>query len=262
MAGVSRLTRWERRSEWPLAGAAVLFLLAYAAPIVEPDLGAAVQAVCGAVVAVIWVAFGVDYVARLWLAERRPEFVRRHLFDLTILVLPILRPLRLLRLVTLLSVLNRAGAHRLRGRAVTYVSGGTVLLLVCGALAVTDAERGAPGANITDVGEGLWWAVTTMTSVGYGDRYPVTTAGRFVAVALMVGGIALLGVVTATLASWMVDKVSDENEAGEARTRTQVDELAAEVVALRHELSVARGEATLTRRDGHHRPVVRGEPST
>jgi voltage-gated potassium channel len=243
MAGVSRLSRWERRSEWPLAGAAVLFLVAYGAPIVQPGLGDGARALCGAVVVVTWAAFGVDYAVRLGLAERRAQFVRRNLLDLAILVLPVLRPLRLLRLVVLLSVLNRAGAHRLRGRVVTYVTAGTLLLLVCGALAVTDAERGRPGATITGFGDGLWWAVTTMTTVGYGDRYPVTSTGRFVAVALMIGGIALLGVVTATLASWMVDRVADENEVGDQRTRSQVDVLTAEVRALRAELRLARGEA-------------------
>jgi voltage-gated potassium channel len=58
-----------------------------------------------------------------------------------------------------------------------------------------------PDANITDFGDAIWWAVTTMTTVGYGDRYPVTSAGRMVAFALMIGGIALLGTATATLAS-------------------------------------------------------------
>jgi voltage-gated potassium channel len=242
MAGVSRLTRWERRSEWPLAGAALLFLLAYAAPIVQPDLGPGALAVCSAVITATWVVFAGDYVVRLVLAEDRLGFVRGHLFDLAVIVVPILRPLRLLRLVTFLAVLHRAGSRRLRGRVVTYVSAGTVLLLVCGALAVTDAERRTPDANITRFGEALWWAVTTMTTVGYGDRYPVTPTGRLVAVALMVGGVALLGVVTATIASWMVERVSDAHEAEEIETRTQVDELTDEVQALRAELQVLRAE--------------------
>jgi voltage-gated potassium channel len=136
-------------------------------------------------------------------------------------------------LVALLAVLNRTSTRTLRGRVVTYVVGGTLLLVLVGALAVTDAERGAPGANIAGFGDGLWWAVTTMTTVGYGDRFPVTTTGRFVAVALMVGGIALLGVVTATLASWLVDRVAAENDAEQAATRTQVEALALQVDELR-----------------------------
>ena len=80
-----------------------------------------------------------------------------------------------------------------------------------------------------------------MTTVGYGDRFPVTGSGRLVAVGLMVGGIAVLGVVTATMASWLVQRVAVEDERSEAVTRREIAELTAEVQALRAELS---GSAT------------------
>lgn len=234
---MSRVERWERRAEWPLLGAALVFLAAYAIPIANPDVPADVVRACSAVVVATWVAFGVDYLGRLLLSEDRAAFVRRHVFDLAVLVLPMLRPLRLIRLVTLLSVLNRNSSRGLRGRVVVYVVAGTSLLVVCGALAVTDAERGAPEANICNVGDGLWWALSTMTTVGYGDRYPTTTTGRFVAGALMLGGIALLGVVTATLASWLVERVAEAGESERAATHAQVEALTAEVQALRAELA-------------------------
>jgi voltage-gated potassium channel len=188
--------------------------------------------------AAVWVAFGVDYAARLALAEARWRFVRSHLLDLATLVLPMLRPLRLLRLVTLLTVLGRTGARGLRGRVALFASGGTVLLVVCGGLAIADAERGAPGATITDLGDGLWWAVATMTTVGYGDVYPVTDMGRVVAVCLMAAGIALLGVVTAMLASWLIERVSETSEAGPAATRAQVADIHRQV----RELAAALGQ--------------------
>lgn len=75
-----------------------------------------------------------------------------------------------------------------------------------------DAERGQVGATISSFGDAWWWAITTMTTVGYGDRYPVTTTGRFVAVGLMIGGIALLGTVTASLASWLSDRVREDTD--------------------------------------------------
>lgn len=237
---MERQERWERAAEWPLTLAALAFLAAYALPIVRPSVPASTTVACGWVLTVTWVAFGVDYVVRLGLAPDRWTFVRHNLLDLVVIALPVLRPLRLLRLVALLSVLNRAGAHTLRGRVVTYVVGATALLVVTGALAVTEAERGRPGATIENVGDGFWWAATTITTVGYGDRYPVTTTGRVIAVALMVGGIALVGVVTATIASWLVERVSQDNEQEEAATRAQVRELADEVAALRAELRLAR----------------------
>jgi voltage-gated potassium channel len=109
----------------------------------------------------------------------------------------------------------------------------------CATLAVLDAERSSPDANITDFGDAIWWAVMTMTTVGYGDRYPVTSAGRMVAFGLMIGGIALLGTVTATLASWLVETVEAEKQQSEdlqatvRRLEAKVDRLEA---AQRHEL--------------------------
>ena len=74
---------------------------------------------------------------------------------------------------------------------------------------------------------------TTITTVGYGDRYPTTAEGRIVAFGLMLGGIALLGVVTATLASWIIDRVREENQAERAATWAQVEALMAEVRSLK-----------------------------
>jgi voltage-gated potassium channel Kch len=111
--------------------------------------------------------FVVDIVVRLFLADERMRYLVRHWYDVLVLALPLLRPLRLLRLIPLLSVLNRRATMRLRGRVGIYVAGGASLLAFCAALAVLDAERSSPDANISDFGDAIWWAVTTMTTVGY-----------------------------------------------------------------------------------------------
>jgi voltage-gated potassium channel len=235
---MDRLHRWEARADMPLTIAALAFLAAYALPIVWPDVPHGVHAACDVVIAVTWIGFGVDYVVRLGLAPRKWHFVQHSLLDVAVIALPILRPLRLLRLVALLSVLNRVGAHTLRGRVVTYVIGGSAMLLITAALAVTDVERGQPGSTIANLGDGFWWAFSTMSTVGYGDRVPVTPTGRTIAVGLMLGGIALLGAVTATLASWLVERVGAQAEVEEAATRMQVEALADEVRALRAQLAI------------------------
>jgi voltage-gated potassium channel len=110
-----------------------------------------------------------------------------------------------------------------------------------GALAVLDAEQSVPDAKILTFGDALWWAVTTITTVGYGDLYPVTAVGRAVAVALMLSGIAVLGVVTASIATWLVQRVSDTTETAvenaEQPVLAEITELAAEVAALRREIA-------------------------
>ena len=225
---MTRLERWERRTGWPLTAASVLFLAAYAAPIIRPGLAPAVLSACHVVIVTTWALFVGDLVIRVALAEHRGRYLVRHWFDVVVLAVPVLRPLRLLRLVTLLNVLNRHAVNGLRGRIALYAGAASLLLGFCGALAVLDAERGHPGANIETFGDAAWWAVVTMTTVGYGDRYPVTVEGRFAATVLMLGGVALLGTVTATLASWLVQRVrADESET--ALLRRDVAALSAKV---------------------------------
>ncbi len=195
---MTRSKQWERMSEWPLIASSIAFLIAYAVPIIEPEISTELSRVCSGVVIGTWILFSADYVVRLSLAERRRDFVTKLLLDLVVIVLPLLRPLRLVRLVAVVKILNRSAARNLRGRVVLYVSSATVVLVFCAALAMTAEERFVPGANITGFGDGVWWAVTTITTVGYGDRYPVTVTGRLIAAGLMLGGIALVGVVTAT----------------------------------------------------------------
>jgi voltage-gated potassium channel len=214
----SRVQRWERRGEWPLAVAAAMFLTAYAWPILDTHLSTTWRHACTITDYTAWAIFIIDYLVRITIATNRLHYWVRHLHDLAIIALPVLRPLRLLRLVMLLRVLNRTATDSLRGRVAIYVSGAAVLLVFCASLAELDAERHAPKASITSFGEALWWAITTITTVGYGDLFPVTTEGRFVAAGLMIGGIALIGVITASIASWLIDRVRQAEADAQAPT--------------------------------------------
>jgi voltage-gated potassium channel len=233
----TRLQRWERAMEWPLSAVAVLFLAAYAWPILDPGLPAPWPSVCLLVTWASWAAFALDLVVRVGLAEQRWAFARSHVFDVAVVLLPLIRPLRLLRLVTLLSVLNRHAGRSLRGRVLVYVIGATSLVMFVAALALLDAERGRPGSNVEGFGDALWWSFATVTTVGYGDRFPVTTQGRVVAAGLMLAGIALLGIVTATFASWLVERVREVEEESQTVTRRDLHALTTEVTRLRAAVS-------------------------
>jgi len=76
-----------------------------------------------------------------------------------------------------------------------------LLLLEFGSMAMVWAEEDAPGANITTGGDAVWWAYVTITTVGYGDQFPVTPTGRFIGILVMTGGVALFGVLTGFLAN-------------------------------------------------------------
>jgi hypothetical protein len=131
--------------------AAVVFLAAYAVPILHPDLPSGLLDWCRWLSWITWGIFVVDILVRLFLADERLRYLVRHWYDVLVLALPLLRPLRLLRLIPLLSVLNRRATIRLRGRVGIYVAGGASLLAFCAALAVLDAERSSPDANIVSV---------------------------------------------------------------------------------------------------------------
>jgi voltage-gated potassium channel len=235
--------RYRALAEWPLMATALVFLAAYAWQVIGRIEGTGADWLEGAMW-VTWCVFVLDYAANLWLAENRRQWFVRNLHELVIVALPFFRPLRLLRLVTLLSVLHRTVGETLRGRVVTYVAASAALLVFVGALAVLDVEQGAPDAKITTFGDALWWATATITTVGYGDMYPVTPIGRLVATALMMSGIAVLGVVTASIASWLVQRVEDTAEtvaeAVEEPVRAEVAELVSEIALLRREIAELR----------------------
>lgn len=106
------------------------------------------------------------------------------------------------------------------------------LILVIGASTAILHFEVAPEANIRTAEDALWWAMATITTVGYGDRYPITTEGRVLAAMLMVAGVGLFGTLSAALAAWFL---APEGEA----TSHEIAQLRAEIVLLRE--AVERG---------------------
>jgi voltage-gated potassium channel len=215
-----------------MAAVALVFLGAYSIEVLVQPQGRAARAL-DLVTFATWAVFAVDYVARLYLAPDRLRWFFRHLVDLAVVLLPLLRPLRLIRLVVLVGALQKAVGNAMRGKVVIYTVSGAVLLVYAGALAELQTERGAVGSHINTFGDAIWWAITTITTVGYGDTYPVTSTGRFIAIMMMIGGISLVGSITATIASWIVQAVAIEDQANATATAAQIEELRGEITQLR-----------------------------
>ncbi|MEU2485729.1 potassium channel family protein [[Kitasatospora] papulosa] len=207
-----RLQEWEQRTEVPLFVAGLVFLVGYAFRVLAPPDTGAVRDLALALVCATWLAFVVDYGVRFRLSGLGRRFVRVHWLDTVVLLLPLLRPLRLVQVYTAVQKRREQPRLSLYARVMSYASLTAVLLGVSAALAVYHQEHDAPGASIRTFGDSVWWACATLTTVGYGDAVPVTFGGRVVAVGLMACGLALLGAVTGSFSSWLVQVFRREDE--------------------------------------------------
>lgn len=159
---------------------------------------------------VVWVLFVVDLALGIWFAPNKKIYLKSHPLEILSVALPFVRPLRLLRIISFGAVVIHkiaVGKHI----AITFkVFLFSILVAYIAAVQITITEREVPHSNIKSFGDGLWWAVTTVTTVGYGDKFPTTPEGKILAVGLMVVGISLIGVITASVAAWFVRMSQDE----------------------------------------------------
>ncbi len=176
----------------------------------------------------VWALFALEYLIKISLAPDRGRFFKTHVLDLIVIAVPFFRPLRLLRLlhvgVVFAEVIRRSRSILTHNGFHFVVLAAAALVFVCAGL-VTVAEHNAKGANIHDFGQGLWWAIVTVTTVGYGDRYPITPFGQGVAVFLMLVGIGLIGALTATVASYFVQERSNATDERLERIETLLAQL-------------------------------------
>ena len=216
------LDRFERATELPLLFLAVAMIPLLLLPLMV-NLPRAVESTFTAVDWFIWAAFAFDYIVRLVLSPDRRRYVRHEWPNLLIVVLPFLRPLRvvrsakalrILRLSRLSAVLGEVGqeGRRLLVRHHLHYAMLIILIVVLGSASLGLLVEEGHGGPIESFGDALWWATTTVTTVGYGDTFPTTPAGRGIAVFLMIAGITLFGLLTANIAAFFVERSSEDEE--------------------------------------------------
>lgn len=206
--GLARVQRWENVTAWPLFAGSLLFFACLTLSWVDPHPSPIVRSVSGLAIAGLWVWFIVDYISRLILAGRdRKQFFVSRSFDLASIVLPCFRPFLILVTIWRLPVFARGDAQKQRIRFGLVTLLFAFLYVYVNSYLVWAAEKGDPRANIVNFEDAVWWGFTTITTVGYGDYTPITTLGRILAISLMLGGILVLGVTTATVLSYVTDRI-------------------------------------------------------
>jgi len=189
---------------------AVVFLFSFSYPAFNETISDSTNHYLGLIQWVCWFAFALDLIYGIWKAESKKEYLKRHPLELASVLLPFLRPLRLMRVISFGSLALQKVAIGRQFAITVKVAVSAVFISYIAAIQITISERTVEGSNIKTFSDGLWWAVTTVTTVGYGDRYPTTTEGRLLAVLLMITGISLVGVITASVAAWFVKLSQDE----------------------------------------------------
>lgn len=193
-----------------LTGLALAFLFAFSYPAFVNPVSASTQTLLNIVQWVSWIAFATDLVYGLINAKNKKQYLKKHPLEVAAVLLPFLRPLRLMRVISFGGLAIQKVAIGRQFAITIKVLLASIFVAYISAVQITITERSVDGSNIKNFGDGLWWAITTVTTVGYGDRYPTTTEGRCLAVVLMIMGISLMGVITASVAAWFV-KMGDKD---------------------------------------------------
>ena len=191
---------WDTTLMW----LSILFLIAYSYPAFFQTISPNEKRLLNTIQLVAWLAFVIDYALSIFKSENKIKYIKKHPLDLLAITLPFLRPLRLLRFISFGTlVFDRVNLSKSISVSAKVVIT-TLFLTYLAAVEITLTERESASASIQNFGDGLWWAMTTLTTVGYGDLYPTTTQGKFIAVGLMIAGICMLSVISATIVAWFV----------------------------------------------------------
>lgn len=239
--GEKNLAEWEDRSSTPMFVASVLYLLAFAAPIMSTRIQEPYDGYLNIIQMILWGLFAADYCIRLYLAPRRLYFITHNLMNLAIVLLPAWRIVSFLAMIHLTA--NRQ--YKRLSELAVKLFGYTAIFIIMFALAIYSVESSEPGAMIRDLPTAYWWTFTTLATVGYGDVYPVTGIGRVIAVVVMLYGVGMVAVATGALASWIIEKIGGREEQEYPATKADVDDLRQEISELRALLAreYARREA-------------------
>jgi voltage-gated potassium channel len=219
-----RAERIQARFEWPMVIAALLVIPVIWIESSEP--GEPLDTIGDVLNWLTWLAFLIEMVVMLHVSPRPTEWLRRHPLDAIVVVLSppflpgpnaVLRILRLTRVVRLARVFSVRGLLSLEGVAYALFLVAFVVLMGGAVYATFETQN-----NLWD---GIWWAVVTVTTVGYGDLSPVTTEGRITAIVVMFVGIGFVAFLTAFIADRFIRRETAEVSEHERQVLAELREI-------------------------------------
>ena len=248
--------RIERLTRFPLTLVGITWLVIGISVVTRNVRGSASVGLVGSLFG-LWAILLVEYLVRLVVTPDRRGYVRRRWVEPLTVAVPVLQGWHIVgieRMTVLLqegvlrveTILKHHGLFRVLIAAAATLFLGAWLVLLC--------EENARGSNIHNYPDAVWWAIVTVTTVGYGDRFPVTGGGRTVAVILMLVGIGLIGVLTATVASVFIkehtDASKDEIKKGHADLGQQLALVSDRLTDIERHLGISHPDATTTEAPG------------
>jgi voltage-gated potassium channel len=205
------LQRWQKKMALPTLILSLLYTASFVYPIYWYPVSHPMKMFCSIINYLTWSAFAVDYGIQMRLAPDNKKYFKNHIFELILIGVPFFRPLRALRALAFTTQASIRSKKALIKSIPLVMSGAAVVMIVIMGAAILDVERNAPGSNIRTPMDALWWGLVTITTIGYGDRFPVTTEGRLVAAVLIIFGVAMISTLTASFAAWIMSH-EDSND--------------------------------------------------
>ena len=198
------LHQWQKKTAKATLALSLLYTASFVFPIYWYPVNSSVKDLCESVNYTTWALFAADYLVQLKLAPDNKKYFKNHIFELVLVLVPFFRPLRALRALVFTTQASVRSKKTLIQSIPLIMTGAAVLMIIIMGAAILDIERNAPGANIHTPMDALWWGLVTITTIGYGDKFPVTTEGRLVAGVLIIFGVAMISTITASFAAWIL----------------------------------------------------------
>jgi len=206
------LKQWQTKMAKPTLVLSLVYTITFIYPVFHYPTPSAIKEFCRWANHIVWALFALDYIIMLKLAPYKKKFFRAHIFELILVALPFVRMLRPLRAVMFISQAGFRSRRQLLKNLWWVVTLASFMMIIIMGAAILDVERNIPGSNIKTPSDAIWWAFVTITTVGYGDKFPVSTEGRFVASFLILFGVVMLATITGALAAWILEqKIEDED---------------------------------------------------